>query len=78
VWRLFRRSRRAGRRLGPGHVIDREHRVGPAYLVPPVRDGEEPDEDGGRWVIINTASIAAYEGQIGQLSYAAAKGGSCR
>src|ERR1700691_4701470 len=35
----------------------------------------EPAEDGGRGVIINTASIAAYEGQIGQLPYAAAKGG---
>ncbi|MFI1213534.1 SDR family oxidoreductase [Streptomyces sp. NPDC020802] len=33
------------------------------------------DEDGGRGVIVTTASIAAYEGQIGQLPYAAAKGG---
>jgi NAD(P)-dependent dehydrogenase (short-subunit alcohol dehydrogenase family) len=32
-------------------------------------------EDGARGVIINTASIAAYEGQTGQLPYAAAKGG---
>jgi NAD(P)-dependent dehydrogenase (short-subunit alcohol dehydrogenase family) len=31
--------------------------------------------DVGRGVIVNTASIAAYEGQIGQLPYAAAKGG---
>jgi NAD(P)-dependent dehydrogenase (short-subunit alcohol dehydrogenase family) len=31
--------------------------------------------DGDRGVIISTASIAAYEGQIGQLPYAAAKGG---
>ncbi|WP_194903673.1 SDR family NAD(P)-dependent oxidoreductase [Catenulispora rubra] len=31
--------------------------------------------DGDRGVIVNTASIAAYEGQIGQLPYAAAKGG---
>ena len=31
--------------------------------------------DTGRGVIVNTASIAAYEGQIGQLPYAAAKGG---
>jgi NAD(P)-dependent dehydrogenase (short-subunit alcohol dehydrogenase family) len=31
--------------------------------------------EGDRGVIINTASIAAYEGQIGQLPYAAAKGG---
>jgi NAD(P)-dependent dehydrogenase (short-subunit alcohol dehydrogenase family) len=35
---------------------------------------QEPIE-GGRGVIVNTASIAAYEGQIGQLPYAAAKGG---
>lgn len=32
------------------------------------------NEDGGRGVIINTASIAAYEGQIGQLAYSATKG----
>ena len=31
-------------------------------------------DDGGRGVIINTASIAAYEGQIGQLAYSATKG----
>jgi len=31
--------------------------------------------DNARGVIVNTASIAAYEGQIGQLPYAAAKGG---
>jgi NAD(P)-dependent dehydrogenase (short-subunit alcohol dehydrogenase family) len=35
---------------------------------------QEPVDD-ARGVIINTASIAAYEGQIGQLPYAAAKGG---
>ena len=32
-------------------------------------------EDGERGVIINTASVAAYEGQIGQASYSASKGG---
>ncbi len=31
--------------------------------------------DGTRGVIINTASVAAYEGQIGQVAYAASKGG---
>ena len=31
--------------------------------------------DGGRGVIINTASVAAYDGQIGQLAYSASKGG---
>ena len=34
-----------------------------------------PGEDGERGVIINTASIAAYEGQIGQAAYSASKGG---
>jgi NAD(P)-dependent dehydrogenase (short-subunit alcohol dehydrogenase family) len=32
-------------------------------------------DDGGRGVIINTASVAAYEGQVGQLAYSASKGG---
>ena len=36
---------------------------------------EEPLDGGERGVIINTASIAAYEGQIGQAAYAASKGG---
>ncbi|WP_313289178.1 3-hydroxyacyl-CoA dehydrogenase [Stutzerimonas nitrititolerans] len=35
----------------------------------------EPDAQGNRGVIINTASIAAYDGQIGQAAYAASKGG---
>ncbi|HVM51958.1 MAG TPA: SDR family oxidoreductase [Acidimicrobiales bacterium] len=35
----------------------------------------EPDEVGERGVIINTASIAAFEGQIGQVAYSAAKAG---
>ena len=33
----------------------------------------EPDFDGQRGVIINTSSIAAYEGQIGQAAYSASK-----
>jgi NAD(P)-dependent dehydrogenase (short-subunit alcohol dehydrogenase family) len=35
----------------------------------------EPDEEGERGVIINTSSIAAFEGQIGQVGYSAAKAG---
>ncbi|REF29616.1 3-hydroxyacyl-CoA dehydrogenase [Calidifontibacter indicus] len=35
----------------------------------------EPGEDGERGVIINTASVAAYDGQIGQAAYSASKGG---
>jgi NAD(P)-dependent dehydrogenase (short-subunit alcohol dehydrogenase family) len=35
----------------------------------------EPLEDGERGVIISTASVAAYDGQIGQAAYSASKGG---
>jgi 3-hydroxyacyl-CoA dehydrogenase/3-hydroxy-2-methylbutyryl-CoA dehydrogenase len=35
----------------------------------------EPDGEGERGVCVNTASIAAYDGQIGQIAYAASKGG---
>jgi len=34
----------------------------------------EPGEDGERGVIVNTASVAAFDGQIGQLAYSASKG----
>lgn len=33
------------------------------------------DEDGQRGLIVNTASVAAFEGQVGQAAYAASKGG---
>ncbi len=35
----------------------------------------EPDDEGERGVCVNTASIAAFDGQIGQVAYAASKGG---
>ena len=35
----------------------------------------EPDENGERGVCVNTASIAAFDGQIGQVAYSASKGG---
>ncbi len=34
-----------------------------------------PDDDGERGVIVNTASVAAFDGQIGQAAYSASKGG---
>ena len=37
--------------------------------------GLDPLDDGERGVIVNTASIAAYEGQVGQAAYAASKAG---
>lgn len=35
----------------------------------------EPLEDGERGTIVNTASVAAFDGQIGQAAYSASKGG---
>ncbi len=40
----------------------------------PLHDAGGPD-DGERGVIVNTASVAAFDGQIGQAAYAASKGG---
>lgn len=40
-----------------------------------VMEKNEPDAEGERGVIINTASVAAYDGQMGQVAYAASKGG---
>jgi 3-hydroxyacyl-CoA dehydrogenase / 3-hydroxy-2-methylbutyryl-CoA dehydrogenase len=37
--------------------------------------GNEPDGEGERGVCVNTASIAAFDGQIGQVAYSASKGG---
>jgi NAD(P)-dependent dehydrogenase (short-subunit alcohol dehydrogenase family) len=35
----------------------------------------EPDADGGRGAVVMTASVAAFDGQIGQAAYSASKGG---
>lgn len=44
-------------------------------LVGDAMSNSEPDENGARGVIVSTASVAAYDGQIGQAAYAASKGG---
>jgi len=44
-------------------------------LAAPAMTANDPNEEGERGVIINTASVAAFEGQIGQAAYAASKGG---
>ncbi len=45
-------------------------------LAAEVMAASEPvDEAGQRGLIVNTASVAAYEGQIGQIAYSASKGG---
>jgi len=44
-------------------------------LAAEVMQNNEPNDNGERGVIISTASVAAFEGQIGQAAYAASKGG---
>lgn len=44
-------------------------------LAAQVMAGNQPDDDGERGVIVNTASVSAFEGQLGQAAYAASKGG---
>ena len=44
-------------------------------LAAAVMQGNPPEETGERGVFVNTASVAAFEGQIGQCAYAASKAG---
>jgi NAD(P)-dependent dehydrogenase (short-subunit alcohol dehydrogenase family) len=44
-------------------------------LVAAVMASNEPNSGGERGVIVNTASVAAFDGQIGQAAYSASKGG---
>ena len=44
-------------------------------LAAEAMSGNEPMEGGERGVVVNTSSIAAFDGQIGQAAYAASKGG---
>jgi len=53
--------------IGAGRVLGRE--------APMELSLNEAGEDGERGVIISTASVAAFEGQIGQAAYSASKGG---
>lgn len=46
-----------------------------ARLAAQAMAGNEPEPTGERGIIINTASVAAYDGQIGQAAYAASKAG---
>ena len=44
-------------------------------LAPEAMSKNEPEATGERGVLISTASVAAYDGQIGQAAYSASKGG---
>jgi len=44
-------------------------------LAAAAMSAQEPDEGGERGVMVNTASVAAFDGQVGQAAYSASKGG---
>jgi len=44
-------------------------------LAASAMNDNDPDDDNQRGAIVNTASVAAFDGQIGQVSYSASKGG---
>jgi NAD(P)-dependent dehydrogenase (short-subunit alcohol dehydrogenase family) len=63
--------------LGPFEAIQRLNVIGTFNVMTRAAAAiarTEPLEDAERGVIVNTASVAAFDGQIGQLAYAASKG----
>jgi NAD(P)-dependent dehydrogenase (short-subunit alcohol dehydrogenase family) len=63
--------------LAPFEFIQRLNVVGTFNVMTKAASAiaqTEPGEDGERGVIVNTASVAAFDGQIGQLAYSASKG----
>jgi NAD(P)-dependent dehydrogenase (short-subunit alcohol dehydrogenase family) len=71
-------------RKGVAHDLERFRRVIEVNLIgtfnlmrlaAAAMVGNEELEEGGRGVIVNTASVAAFDGQVGQASYSASKGG---
>ncbi len=71
-------SRRGPHSLEPFEKVVRVNLIGTfnvLRLAAAAMLANEPSPGGERGVCINTASVAAFEGQIGQLSYSASKGG---
>jgi 3-hydroxyacyl-CoA dehydrogenase / 3-hydroxy-2-methylbutyryl-CoA dehydrogenase len=71
-------GRRGAHALEPFEQVIRVNLIGTfnvLRLAAAAMLANEPADSGERGVCINTASIAAYEGQIGQIAYSASKGG---
>jgi len=71
-------SKRGPAQLQPFETVVRVNLIGTfnvLRLAAAAMAGNEPDEGGERGVVVMTASIAAYDGQVGQTAYAASKGG---
>ena len=77
-WAERTASKRGPHQLMPFETVIRINLIGTFNVLrfaAAAMNGNEPREDGERGVCINTASIAAFDGQIGQIAYSASKGG---
>ena len=71
-------SKRGAAQLQPFETVVRVNLIGTfnvLRLAAAAMAGNEPDAEGERGAVVMTASIAAWDGQIGQTAYAASKGG---
>jgi NAD(P)-dependent dehydrogenase (short-subunit alcohol dehydrogenase family) len=71
-------SRQGPANLQPFETVVRVNLIGTfnvLRLATAAMAGNDPEDDGERGAVIMTASIAAWDGQIGQTAYAASKGG---
>ena len=71
-------SKRGAAQLQPFETVIRVNLIGTFNVLrhaAAAMSSNEPGEDGERGAVVMTASIAAYDGQIGQTAYSASKGG---
>src|ERR671923_2600315 len=77
-WAEKTAGRRGPHAFEPFQTVVAVHLIGTfnvLRLAAAAMAGNEPNGEGERGVCVNTASIAAFDGQIGQVAYAASKGG---
>jgi NAD(P)-dependent dehydrogenase (short-subunit alcohol dehydrogenase family) len=77
-WAERTASKHGPHQLAPFETVIRVNLIGTfnvLRLAAAAMLANEPTDGGERGVCVNTASIAAYDGQIGQISYSASKGG---
>jgi 3-hydroxyacyl-CoA dehydrogenase/3-hydroxy-2-methylbutyryl-CoA dehydrogenase len=77
-WAERTSSKRGPHQLMPFETVLRVNLIGTFNVLrfaSTAMNENEPSEDGERGVCVNTASIAAFDGQIGQIAYSASKGG---
>ena len=77
-WAERTASKRGPHQLMPFETVLRVNLIGTFNVLrfaAAAMNDNEPIDDGERGVCVNTASIAAFDGQIGQIAYSASKGG---